>query len=168
MQEYFEVGKIVNTYGIKGFVKVVPYTDDITRFEKLKNVYIDFKGNLILMTIDEVSYSKGNVLLKFKEAPDINMVEKYKNSFIKIPRKDAVKLPKDSYFVADLIGLEVYTEEGRLLGKLDDIFKTGSNDVYVVKSEDGKQTLLPAIKDVIKNIDFENKKIIVNLLKGLE
>ena len=85
MQEYFEIGKIVNTYGIKGFVKVVPYTDDITRFERLKTVYIDLKGNLILMTIDEVAYSKGNVLLKFKETPDINMVEKYKNSLIKIP-----------------------------------------------------------------------------------
>ena len=168
MQEYFEIGKIVNTYGIKGFVKVVPYTDDISRFKKLKNVYIDFKGNLILMTIDEVSYSKGNVLLKFKEAPDINMVEKYKNSMIKILRKDAVKLPQNSYFIADLIGLDVYTEDGRILGKLDDIFKTGSNDVYVVKSEDGKQTLLPAIKDVVKKIDLDEQKIIVNLLKGLE
>ncbi len=168
MQEYLEIGQIVNTHGIKGFVKVVPFTDDITRFEKLKNVYIDFKGNLILMTIDEVSYSKGNVLIRFKEAPDINMVEKYKNSFLKILRKDAVKLPKDTYFIADLIGLEVYTEQGNLLGKVDDIFKTGSNDVYVVKSEDGKQTLLPAIGDVIKNIDLESKKITVNLLKGLE
>ena len=117
MQEYFEIGKIVNTYGIKGFVKVVPYTDDPTRFEKLKNVYIDFKGNLILMTIEEVSYSKGNVLLKFKEAPDINMVEKYKNCFIKILRKDAVSLPKDSYFIADLIGLEVFTEERKAVRK---------------------------------------------------
>lgn len=168
MQEYFEIGKIVNTYGIKGFVKVVPYTDDITRFERLKTVYIDLKGNLILMTIDEVAYSKGNVLLKFKETPDINMVEKYKNSLIKIPRKDAVKLPENSYFIADLIGLEVYTDDGRILGKLDDIFKTGSNDVYVVKSEDGKQTLLPAIKDVVKKIDLEEKKITVSLLKGLE
>ncbi len=168
MQEYFEIGQIVNTHGIKGFVKVVPFTDNIKRFEELENVYIDFKGNLILMTIDEVLYSKGNVLLKFKEAPDINMVEKYKNSILKIPRKNAVKLPKDTYFIADLIGLEVYTEEGKLLGKVDDIFKTGSNDVYVVKSEDGKQTLLPAIGEVIKNIDLKSNKIIVNLLKGLE
>ena len=168
MQEYFEIGQIVNTHGIKGFVKVVPFTDNIKRFEELENVYIDFKGNLILMTIDEVLYSKGNVLLKFKEAPDINMVEKYKNSILKIPRKNAVKLPKDTYFIADLIGLEVYTEEGKLLGKVDDIFKTGSNDVYVVKSEDGKQTLLPAIWEVIKNIDLKSNKIIVNLLKGLE
>lgn len=168
MQEYFEIGQIVNTYGIKGFVKVVPFTDDVSRFEKLENVYIEYKGNLILMTIDEVSYNKSNVLLKFKEAPDINMVEKYKGCYLKIQRKDAVNLPEDTYFIADLIGIEVYTEEGRLLGKVDDIFKTGSNDVYVVKDEAGKQILLPAIGEVIKNIDVGNKKILVNLIKGLE
>ncbi|MBR6033309.1 MAG: ribosome maturation factor RimM [Clostridia bacterium] len=168
MQEYFEIGQIVNTYGIKGFVKVVPFTDDIKRFENLKTIYIDFKGNLILMTIDEVSYSKTNVLLKFKEAPDINMVEKYKGCYLKIKRAEAVKLPENSYFIADLIGIEVQTEDGRVLGNVDDIFKTGSNDVYVVKDDLGKQILLPAIKEVIKTIDIENKKMIVNLIKGLE
>lgn len=168
MQEYFEVGQIVNTYGIKGFVKVVPFTDDVKRFESLKNVYIDYKGELILVSIEEVSYSKANVLLKFKEFPDINMVEKFKNCYLKIERKDAVKLPENTYFIADLIGLEVYTEAERLLGKVDDVFRTGSNDVYVVKDELGKQILLPAIKEVIKNIDIENKKILVNLIKGLE
>ena len=168
MQEYLEIGQIVNTYGIKGFVKVVPFTDDNKRFEDLKTVYIEYKGNLIQMTIEEVSYSKNLVLLKFKEAPDINMVEKYKNCYLKIDRKDAVDLPEDTYFIVDLIGLEVYTEEGRHLGYVDDIFKTGSNDVYVVKNYEGKQLLLPAIADVIKSIDLENKKIIVNLLKGLE
>ena len=168
MQEYLEIGQIVNTYGIKGFVKVVPFTDDNKRFEDLKTVYIEYKGNLIQMTIDEVSYSKNLVLLKFKEAPDINMVEKYKNCYLKIDRKDAVELPEDTYFIVDLLGLEVYTEEGRKLGKVDDIFKTGSNDVYVVKNEEGKQLLLPAIADVIKTIDLQNKKIIVNLIKGLE
>ena len=168
MQEFFEIGQIVNTYGIKGFVKVVPFTDDVNRFEKLKSIYIEYNGKLILVTIEEVSYSKTNVLLKFKEFPDINMVERFKNCYLKIERKDAVKLPKNSYFIADLIGLEVYTEEGILLGKVDDIFKTGSNDVYVVKDEMGKQTLLPAIKEVIKKVDLENKKILVNFIKGLD
>ena len=111
MQEYFEIGQIVNTYGIKGFVKVVPFTDDVKRFEDLKQVYVDYKGNLILVNIEEVSYSKANVLLKFKEFPDINMVEKLKNCYIKIERKDAVKLPKNTYFIVDLIGLDVYTED---------------------------------------------------------
>ena len=168
MQEYFELGQIVNTYGIKGFVKVVPFTDDVKRFEDLKTIYIDYKGELILVDIEEVSYSKANVLLKFKEFPDINMVERFKNCYLKIERKDAVKLPENTYFIADLIGLEVFTEEGKLLGKIDDIFRTGSNDVYVVKDEMGKQILLPAIKEVIKKVDIDNKKILVNLIKGLE
>lgn len=168
MREYLEIGQIVNTYGIKGFVKVVPFTDNNKRFEELTTVYIEYKENLIPMTIEEVSYSKNLVLLKFKEAPDINMVEKFKNCYLKIDRKDATKLPKDTYFIVDLLGLNVYTEEGRNLGIVDDIFKTGSNDVYVIKNEEGKQLLLPAIAKVIKKIDLQNKKIIVNLIKGLE
>lgn len=168
MEEYLEIGQIVNTYGIKGFVKVVPYTDDITRFEDLKTVFIENKGKLTEMTIEEVKYSKNLVLLKFKGIPTIEMAENLKNCYLKINRKDAVKLPKDTYFIVDLLGIEVYTIQGDFLGKLDDIFPTGSNDVYVIKNELGKQILLPAIASVIKKIDVENKKIIVDLIEGLE
>ena len=158
MKDYLEIGQIVNTYGIKGFVKVVPFTDDITRFEKLKSVYIDIKGNLKEFTIEEVKYSKNMVLIKFKEIPDINEAERYRNYYIKINREDAIKLPKDTYFIADLIGLQVYVEStNQLLGKVDDIFPTGSNDVYVVKDELGKQILLPGTKEVIKTVDIENR-----------
>ena len=168
MKDYFEIGQIVNTYGIKGFVKVVPFTDDITRFEKLKSVYIDIKGNLKEFNIEEVKYSKNVVLIKFKEIPDINEAEKYRNYYIKIDRKDAIKLPKDTYFIADLIGLDVYVQDtNTLLGKVDDIYSTGSNDIYVIKDELGKQVLLPGTKEVIKIVDIENGKIFVNLLKGL-
>lgn len=168
MKDYLEIGQIVNTYGIKGFVKVVPFTDDITRFEELKSVYIDIKGNLKEFTIEEVKYSKNMVLLKFKEIPDINEAEKYRNYYIKISRDNAIKLPKDTYFIADLIGLDVYDQNSNnLLGKVDDIFSTGSNDVYVVKDELGKQILLPGTKEVIKLVDIENGKIFVNLIKGL-
>lgn len=168
MKDYFEIGQIVNTYGIKGFVKVNPFTDDITRFEKLKTVYIDIKGNLKEFTIEEVKYSKNMVLLKFKEIPDINEAEKYRNYYIKISRDKARKLPKDTYFIADLIGLEVYNEKSNeLLGKVDDIFSTGSNDVYVVKDELGKQILLPAIGEVIKNVNILEKKMTVKLIAGL-
>ena len=168
MKDYLEIGQIVNTYGIKGFVKVVPFTDDITRFEKLKSVYIDIKGNLKEFTIEEVKYSKNMVLIKFKEIPDINEAERYRNYYIKINREDAIKLPKDTYFIADLIGLQVYVEStNQLLGKVDDIFPTGSNDVYVVKDELGKQILLPGTKEVIKQVDLEGGKIIVHILPGL-
>ena len=123
-KEYLEIGQIVNTYGIKGFVKVVPYTDNIERFEQLDTIYLDYKSKLIKMNIEEVKYSKHLVLLKLKEILDINMAENYKGCYIKIDRKDAVELPKNSYFIVDLIGLEVYTEDNILLGNVEDIFST--------------------------------------------
>lgn len=109
------------------------------------------------------------VLLKCKGIEDKKEAEKYKGLYLKIDRKDAKELPEDTYFIADLLGLEVYTEEGRNLGIVEDIFPTGSNDVYVVKDpETGKQVLLPAISEVIKDINLKEKKIIVHLLEGLE
>lgn len=166
-KQLMEIGQIVNTYGIKGFLKVVPYTDDITRFEKLNNIYIQTKKSLETVTIEEVKYSKNLVLLKIKEIDDINSAEIYKNCYIKIDRSDAVELPEDSYFIIDLIGVEVITDEGENIGNIIDVFSTGANDVYVVKNELGKQVLLPAIGDVIKNVDIKNKKMIVHLLEGL-
>ena len=148
MQEYFEVGQIVNTNGLKGLLKINPFTDDITR-------------------IESVRYQKKQVLLKLKGIDTIEEAEKYREDYLKINRNKEEKLPKDTYYIVDLIGLDIYTEDGELLGKLDDVFSTGSNDVYVVKNGEGKQILLPAISDVIKNIDLEQKKIVVNLIEGL-
>lgn len=167
MKQLMEIGQIVNTYGIKGFLKIVPYTDNITRFEKLESIYIEFKGALETFDIEEVKYSKNLVLLKLKGINDINTAETYKNCYIKIDRKNAVKLPKDSYFIVDLIGISVYTDKNIELGNIVDIYSTGANDIYVVKNELGKQVLLPAIGDVIKNVDIENKKMIVHLIEGL-
>ena len=167
MEGLLEIGQIVNSYGIKGFFKIVPFTDDITRFDKLKTVYIEKNKKLLKMEIEEVRYHKNLVLLKLKGIDDINDTEQYKNCYLKIDRKDAVELQENSYFIVDLIGMEVVTDEGVLLGNLIDVFPTGSNDVYVVKDEKGKQTLLPAIKEVIKNVDVENKKMTVHLMEGL-
>lgn len=168
MQEYFEVGQIVNTFGIKGFLKVKPFTDEITRFEELKSVYIVLKNKMQEMQIEDVNYQKEMVLLKLKGIDDLTNAEKYKGCYLKIARRDAKKLPKDTYFIADLIGLEVYSDENNeYLGKVEDIFRTGANDVYVVKNELGKQILLPGIKEVLKEIDLEKGKIIVHLMKGL-
>lgn len=167
MQKYFEVGQIVNTFGVKGMLKVKPFTDDVERFEELKKVYICKKEKLEEVEIEEVKYHKDMVLLKVKGIDDMNDAEKVKGLYLKIDRKNAKKLPKDTYFIADLLGLEVYSDENKFLGKVEDIFKTGANDVYVVKDEKGKQLLLPGIPDVIKEIDLEKEKIIVHLLKGL-
>lgn len=167
MQKYFEVGQIVNTFGVKGMLKVKPFTDDVERFEELKKVYICKKEKLEEVEIEEVKYHKDMVLLKVKGIEDMNEAEKVKGLYLKIDRKNAKKLPKDTYFIADLLDLEVYSDTGELLGKVDDIFRTGANDVYVVKNENGKQLLLPGIPDVIKEIDLEKERIIVHLLKGL-
>ena len=167
MQEYLEIGQIVNTFGVKGMVKVNPFTDDITRFDKLKKVYICKKASMEEVEIEEVKYHKNMVLLKIKGINDMNQAEKCKGLYLKIHRKDAIKLPKDTYFIADLLGLEVYTDEGVLLGKVDDIYNTGSNDIYVVKDDLGKQILLPGTKEVLKEISLEKEKIVVHLIKGL-
>lgn len=167
MEEYLEIGQIVNTNGLKGFLKVKPLTDDITRFEELETVYVQKAKELIEFRIQEVKYVKNMVLLKLEGIDDITEAEKYKNFYIKINRKDAVELDKDSYFIIDIIGCEVFTEENQKLGKVVDVFPTGSNDVYTVKNEEGKEILLPAITDVIKDVDVKNKKIVIHLMEGL-
>ncbi len=167
MEKYLEIGQIVNTFGIKGQVKIVPFTDDITRFDELKEIYIEKKNELKLFQIEQVNYKKNMVILKLKGIETVEEAEKLRNCYLKIDRKDAKKLPKDTYFIVDLLGLDVYTDEGKLLGKVDDIYNAGSSDIYVVKDELGKQILLPAIKDVLKEVDLENQKIIVHLIKGL-
>ena len=166
-QEYFEIGQIVNTFGIKGFVKVNPFTDDMQRFEELQSVFVIKNKEAIEMHIEEVKFHKNVVLIKFKGIEDINMAEKYKGCYIRINRKDARKLPKDTYFIADLIGIKVYDDNGNLLGKVDDIYNNKSHDIYVVKNDLGKQILLPSTKEVIRQIDIDNDKIVVHLIEGL-
>ena len=165
--QYLEVGQIVNTFGIKGQVKVVPFTDDIERFDELKKIYIVIKSGKKEVEIEDVKYHKNMVLLKFKGYNKIEDVEQFKNCYIEIDRKDGKKLEEGTYYIVDLLGSSIETEEGQYLGKLEDIYNTGSNDIYVVKDELGKQILLPSIKEVIKNVDIENKKITVHLIEGL-
>lgn len=167
MQEYLEIGQIVNTHGLKGFLKVVPYTDDIERFDELKRVFIVYNKQNIEFEIEKVKYFKGTVILKLKGLDHINDAEKYKNCFLKIRREDAKKLEKNTYFIVDLIGLSVYDENNNMVGILEEVFPTGSNDVYVVKNKNGQQVLLPAISSVIKDINLENKKIIVDISGGV-
>ena len=162
-----EIGQIVNTFGIKGMVKVKPFTDDIRRFDELKAVYVEKNGNQTEFEIEEVKYHKDMVLIKFKGIDKVEQAEMLRNSYLTVSRDSVEKLEEGRYYIVDLLGLEVYTDEQILLGTLEDIFNTGSNDIYVVKDKQGKQILLPAIQDVIKQIDIENKKIIVHLLPGL-
>ncbi|AFS78629.1 16S rRNA processing protein RimM [Gottschalkia acidurici 9a] len=162
--EYIQIGKIINTHGIKGDVKVLPLTDDIKRFDSLKKIFVG--KDKIELEISKVWYNKQNPMLHFKGYDNINDVEKFKNSDIWIDEKDKIKLPKDSYFIHDIIGLEVYLNDDSYLGKIKEVLQPGANDVYVVENED-KQYLIPAIKDVIKEVNMQDKKIIIEPIKGL-
>ena len=166
-KEMLEVGQIVNTFGVKGMIKIVPYTDDISRFDDLKEIYVVQKSKKEKYVIEEIKYHKNMVLAKLKGIDTMNDAELLKQASVQIERKDAIPLEKDTYFIVDLIGLKVITDDDKELGNLVDIYNTGSNDIYVVKDELGKQVLLPAISDVIKKIDMENKTITVHLIKGL-
>ncbi|MCT4598730.1 MAG: ribosome maturation factor RimM [Vallitalea sp.] len=165
--DYFNIGKIVNTHGVRGAVKIIPLTDDPKRFELLEYVYIDNKKKIEKYTINNIKYFKNMVIIQFDEIKDMNQAEALKQSIIKIPRELALPLEENEYFVADLEGIKVSTEEGKYLGEITDIIFTGSNDVYVVKGEDKKEILIPALKQCIKKVDMDNKTMIVSLMKGL-
>ncbi|MCI8587631.1 MAG: 16S rRNA processing protein RimM [Clostridia bacterium] len=167
MQKNLEIGQIVNTFGIKGYVKVVPYVDNIERYNELKKVYVKSKKETKEYEIEEVKYQKNMVLLKLKGIDKVEEAEKLRNSFLEVDRENAIKLEEGEYFIADLIGMSVITDEGKVLGKLDDIYNRGSSDIYVVKDELGKQILLPAIEEVINEINIEDGKIIIHIIEGL-
>ncbi len=165
--EYIEIGQIVNTNGLKGVVKVNPFTDDISKFEDLKYVYIQLKNELKKVKIEQVRYNKNQVLLKLGGIDSIEEAEKYRNFYLKTEKESQEDLGEDTYYIVDLIGLDVYSDKNEYLGKIEDVFPTGSNDVYVVKDNLGKQILIPAIADVVKKVDLKNKKMTINLIPGL-
>ena len=167
MKERLEIGQIVNTFGVKGYVKIYPYVNDIQRFDDLKTIYIKNKKQESKLEIEEVKYQKNMVLIKFKGIETVEQAESLRNSYIEIDRNQAIPLEEGEYFIADLLGMDVYLETGEKLGILDDIYNTGGSDIYVVKNELGKQFLLPYIDDVVKNIDLENGKITVHIIDGL-
>lgn len=167
MEQQLRVGVISSTHGVRGEVKVFPTTDDPNRFKELKEVFLDTGKDLIPLEIEGVKFFKQMVILKFKGIDNINDIEKYRGKDLLISKENAVKLEKDEYFIFDLIDSEVYTDEGEKLGRLTEILKTAANDVYIVKTEQGKEILIPSIKECIMDVNVENKKITVHLLEGL-
>ena len=166
-EEYIIIGKIVSTQGNKGEVKVIPLTDSIDRFKRLTDVFIGGKNNRRLLKIDNLRIDKNVVILKLKEVESIEKAKMIVGSFLEVKKCDTIRLPKDSYFIFDIVGLKVYTDENELLGKVEDVINTGSNDVYIVKNKDKKEILIPAIREVVKNIDLKRKRIIINVIDGL-
>jgi len=167
MDNYLRVGVITSTHGVKGEVKVYPTTEDPQRFRQLQQVILDTGKELIPLDIEGVKFFKQMVILKFKGIDNINDVQKYRNMDLLVTRENAIKLEEGEYFIYDLINCEVFTDTGERLGILTEVMTNAANDVYVVKMDNGKEVLLPAIDECILNIDVENKKVIVHLMKGL-
>lgn len=167
MEDFFQIGIITSTHGLKGEVKVFPTTDDARRFKRLKEVILDTGRERIGLEVESVKFFKQFVILKFKGMDDINEVEKYRKASLLVTRQNAVKLKQDEYFVADLIGLEVQNEDGTEIGILRDVMETGANDVYVIDLQDGRELLLPAIKQCVLAVDVETGFIRIHILEGL-
>ena len=167
MEDLLQVGIITSTHGVRGEVKVYPTTDDPRRFRRLKEVVLDTGREKINLEIEGVKFFKQFVILKFKGLDNINDIEKYRQKSLYVTRKNAVRLQRDEYFIADLIGLKVQDEDGKELGTVKDVIETGANDVYEVEMADGKSLLLPAIKQCILNVDVENGMMQVHVLEGL-
>lgn len=166
-KDYLQVGVITQTHGIRGEVKVFPTTDDPARFKTLKNVVLDTGRSFLPLEIESVKFFKQFVILKFKGIDNINDIEKYKKAPLLVSREDAVDLEEDEYFMADMIGMNVVTEDGTPFGVLTDIMETGANDVYVVKTEEHGEVLLPAIKECILDVDIEEQKMTIHVMNGL-
>ena len=167
MEQLLQVGVISSTHGVRGEVKVFPTTDDVKRFKKLKKVILDTGKEQLPLEIEGVKFFKQFAILKFRGIDNINDIEKYKGKSLLVDREHAVKLKKDEYFIADMIGMDVFTEEGELFGALKDVMETGANDVYIIEMTDGKEVLVPAIKQCILDVDIENRKMVIHLLEGL-
>ncbi len=166
-KEFVVIGKVVSTQGNKGEVNVMPLTDLIDRFKNLDNVFLRNKNSQAILNVEKVRVRKDRVILKLKDIENIKEAKMIVGSFLEVERKNAVKLSKDAYFIFEIIGLEVYTENNIFLGKIENVINTGSNDVYVVKRKDKEELFIPAILDVVKDIDLEKKRITIHLVDGL-
>lgn len=168
LMDLIEVGKIVNTHGLRGEVKVVPWTDYPETFEDIEYVFVKTKKSEERLDIKGIKYQKNNVILKFSQINDINEAELYKN-LVLCAERSMFDLPDGVYFIADLIGLDVIDiDTDEKIGEIADVFNTGSNDIYDVKRDGKKNLLIPVIDDVVKEIDLENNRVKVYMMEGLD
>ena len=169
MTDKFRVGVITKTHGIKGEVSVFPTTDDNDRFEYLEKCYIKTGNKYTEVKVFGCKYFKNTVILKFEGLDKIEDVEKYIRSEIYVDRDDALALEDGEYYLADLIGLDVYEENGNKLGKIKDYLETPVQIVYIIEQEEEgkKDIMIPDVPEFIKDINLEENKMTVKLLKGM-
>ncbi len=166
-EEFIIIGKVVSTQGNKGEVKVWPLTDSIDRFKNLASIFL--RNNTIRKTlrIEKIRSKENTVILKLEDIDNIEKAKMVVGSFLEVKRENTIRLSKDTYFIFEIIGLEVYTVNNIFLGKVKNVISTGSNDVYIVKNKNNKEILIPAIREVVKNINLEKKLITVKMVDGL-
>ena len=167
MEKQLQVGVISSTHGVRGEVKVFPTTDDVTRFRQLKKVYLDTGREMLPLEMQNVKFFKQFAILKFKGIDNINDIEKYRGKSLMIDREDAVDLDEDEYFIADMIGMKVCTEDGSEFGTLKDVMETGANDVYIIDSLEHGEVLIPAIRECILDVDMDEERMTIHLMEGL-
>lgn len=167
MEEILQVGIVTSTHGVRGEVKVFPTTDDVKRFKKLKSVILDTGREKLELEIEGVKFFKQFAILKFKGIDSINDVETYRQKSLYVTRDNAVRLSRDEYFIADLIDLKVLDENDEEIGVMTDVMQTGANDVYVIKMNDGRELLLPAIKECVLKVDVDAGFIRIHIMEGL-
>jgi len=167
MEQLLQVGVITQTHGVHGEVKVFPTTDDPERFLDLEYVFLDTGREKKKLTIQSVKFFKQFVILKFKGINNINDIERYKRCPLLVDRENAVELEEDEYFIADMIGMNVLTEDGEIFGTLKDVIETGANDVYIINSKKHGEVLIPAIKECILDVNVKEGRMLVHLMEGL-
>ena len=168
MEKQLQAGVITSTHGIRGEVKVFPTTDDAQYSRELKKVYLDTGKEQIPLEIEHVKFFKQFAILKFKGIDNINDIEKYKGKSLMIDREDASPLGEDEYYIGDMIGMDVYTDDpAEHFGVLRDVLETGANDVYIIDSDRHGEVLVPAIRQCILRVDTEKNEMHIHLMEGL-
>ena len=166
MEEYLQIGVITTTHGVRGEVKVYPTTDP-ERFLSLDRVFLDTGKEKKELHVTGVRIFKQHANVKYKRNDNNNEIERYKGCSLYVTREDAIPLEEDEYYIADLQGMQMYTEDGELFGTLRDVMETGANDVYIVDSKEHGEVLIPAIHDCILDVDLDEQKMTIHLLPGL-
>ncbi|WP_027701638.1 ribosome maturation factor RimM [Metaclostridioides mangenotii] len=162
---HFKIGQIVNTQGLKGEVKIYPLTDDINRFDDLDKFYLD-KDLQKEWEVEKVRYKGKMVIMKIKAIDSIEDAERLRNKFICIGRESTRELDEDEFFIADMIGIDAFTVDGDRVGVLREVLQYSANDVYVIEG-DGKEYLIPAILKFVPEINMEERKMIIDPIKGM-
>lgn len=162
MTEMISIGKVIKTQGIKGDLKIFPYLDYPEHVKELDFVFLNDQK----FEVQKIRFQSRFVVMKLKGCDSIDSGKQFVGCLLEIPKNKLKKLSSDQFYWHDLIGLTVFDESGHEYGKVESIFPTGSNDVFLVKDKENER-LLPAIKDVIKEVDIKNKKIIIHLINGL-